>query len=218
MQERRSIRTHVDFGEAASTFPPMTAVTLAVLALVLAAPVPSSRKAVHAEKKVAVPKLEKRAPLTEADVRRLLREWTVFDAAMATLQNSVPQLPDGGASPGDLERAEAAWVADERIRRTLESAGTDPETFLGLYRNVAEAWWALVESEAREHTAAGFRREIDALRAAKSNDDDGENIVAELERGLKTLDAPRADPPDLEVVRKHRADLAKIFSPEAPGP
>lgn len=194
----------------------MTAATLAVLALVLAAPVPSSKRAPHSHEKAAVPKLEKRAPLTEADVRRLLDDWAAFDAAMATLQNSVPQLPDGGSSPGDLDRAEAAWVADERIRRTLEQAGTDPETFLGLYRNVAEAWWALIEAEARERTAAGFRREIDALRAANSND--GEKVAAELERGLATLDAPRADPPDLEIVRKHRADLAKIFSPEAPGP
>lgn len=160
--------------------------------------------------------LKKHAGLTDADVRRLVHEWTVFDTAMATLQDSVPTLPQGGTSPDDLAQAEAAWAADARIRSTLESAGTDPASFLTLYRNVAEAWWAQVEAENRDRAAAGLRREIDALK--KTGGEDTKKVADELERGLKSLEQPRADPPDLEVVRRNRADLAKIFSPEAAGP
>ena len=73
-----------------------------------------------------------------------------------------------------------------------------------------------MEAENRERSAAGLRREIDAL--TKTESEDTQKVAAELERGLKILEEPRADPPDLEVVRRNRADLAKIFSPEAAGP
>lgn len=195
----------------------MTAATLAALALLLAAPSPRIAKpSPHAKRSAPNQVFQKRATLTDADVRRLVQDWTTFESAMATLQDSVPVLPQGGASPEDLEQAEAAWAADARIRRALESNGTTPEAFLGLYRQVAEAWWALLEVETREHTATGLAREIEALRATKG--EEAADVAAELEKGLKSLDQPRKDPPDLDVVRDHRAELAKIFSPAEAGP
>lgn len=191
---------------------------LLALAIAIAAPAIPVRETPMppARVKAGTPVLEARAALTEADVHRLLREWAAFEAALATLHDSVPELPHDGASPADLEKAEAAWAADARIRGALESTGTDPGAFLALYRRVADAWWALVEEEARAHTAAGLRRELAALRETKGEETGP--VAAELERGLRALEESRALPPDVDAVRRHREELATIFSPEAAGP
>lgn len=178
-------------------------------ALLLAAPAPAPEKQ-PTRRSVSAPALLERNPVSDADVDRLLADWAVFDRAMGSLHDAVPAIPADGTDAA----AEAAWAADRRIRAALREAGTTPENFLALYQRVASAWWELAEADARSDAAAGLRREIEALRAAK--DDDAKIVLAELERGLESLE--KAPPPGREAlaVRRHREKLARIFSPEAP--
>lgn len=165
----------------------MAAAAIALLVLLLAVP------AGHAPSR----------PLEDADVRQLLRDWAVFDQAMASIEEP--------GTPSDLAAAEAAWAADARVRRVLRDSGTTPETFLAVYRKVAQAWWELLERDAREQAAMALRREIAALRA--SGDDDAREVLAELERGLAALQEDGRPSPDVAVVQRHREELQRIFSP-----
>lgn len=179
-------------------------------ALLLAAPAPEARK--KTRKATAAPQLLDQTSVTDADIDRLLQNWAVFDRAMGSLHDAVPPISaDGGA---DASIAEAAWASDRRIRAALEEAGTTPEDFLLLYRRIATAWWELAEAEARADAAAAMRREIDALRATK--DEDAKDVLAELERGLASLEKPAPLSRGAIAVQRHREKLAKLFSPEAP--
>jgi hypothetical protein len=149
--------------------------------------------------------------LDEADVRLLLRDWAVFERAMASIPDSVPEIPAQSGSSTDLAAAEAAWAADARVRRILEEGGTSPETFLAVYRKVAQAWWELLEREASENAAAALRREIAALR--ETGDEDAKDVVAELERGLEALHRGGRPSPEVTLVRRYRTELGRVFSP-----
>lgn len=172
----------------------MTAAPIALLVLLLGVPAAGPSK-----------------PLDDADVRQLLRDWAVFERAMASIQEAVPQIPQGPGTTADLATAEAAWAADARVRRVLRENGTTPETFLAVYRKVAQAWWELLERDAREQTALALRREIAALRS--SSDDDAREVLVELERGLAALQKDGGPSPDVAVVQRHREELGKVFSP-----
>lgn len=159
---------------------------------------------------------QEKQPLRDADVRQLLRDWELFERAMATLHDSVPQIPTDGGSDADLAAAEAAWTADARVRRVLESGGTTPEAFLAIYRKTAEAWWELAEREARADSAAALRREIAALREV--DDEHANAVIPELERGVATLERAGRPSADVALVRRHRDELRRIFSPAAAPP
>ena len=190
---------------------------LALLALALAAPpagAPTEQPSVRARPSGAADA----ATLTDADVLQLVRVWEEFDRAIATLHHDPPPaLPaPGTAARAPLSAAEAAWAADDRVRRALASAGTTAAEFLENYREVALAWWALVEAETRAEVAAATREEIRQLR--ESGDPGARRTADELERALTRLGEQAADAPDLEVVRRHREALERIFSPAAPPP
>ena len=182
---------------------------LILAALLLAAPAPALKKK-PTRKSVSAPVLLEKDPVTDADVDRLLADWAAFDRAMGSLHDAVPEIP---ADANDAA-AEAAWAADQRIRDALRQAGTSPEDFLSLYQRVATAWWELAEADARADAAAGLRREIEALRGTK--DEDAKVVLAELERGLATLEKAPALSREAIAVKRHREKLARIFSPEAP--
>ena len=184
-----------------------------VLALVLlAVGLAGAKSAPPLQRKI---RIDKNAPVpragfapkhvTDEDVRQLLRDWPVFERAMARLQ----EVPAASASD-DLSGAEVAWAADARIRRALEEAGTSADEFLDVYRRVAQAWWALEETEDREAVAKEMERQIAALREA----DDAAKAVAELEAGLEKLRRrPGAGAQEVAAVKRHRNELRTIFAP-----
>lgn len=182
----------------------MAAAPITLFALLLAVPVGSAPSPGVAREGAG-------GALSEADVRQLLRDWPAFERAMARLPEAVPQIPQSDGTDTDLSAAEAAWAADAQVRGAFETSGTTPETFLSVYRRVAQAWWELLEREARDQAAIALRREIAALR--ETGDEDATEVIAELERGLAALQKGGRPSQDVVVVRRYRAELEKVFSP-----
>lgn len=162
---------------------------------------------------------ERAAQPSDEDVQELLRDWSIFEAAMSRLHvpDARPEPPKRGLRvPRRAEvapDAEAAWLADRRVREAFAKSGSTPERFVDVYRRVADAWWLLHERETREETAAALSRALEHVPAGE-----GAAVVREeLEQGLRELQSGNegAEPAGLDVIRRHRAALERVFSPAA---
>src|SRR5262245_12112291 len=78
---------------------------------------------------------------SEEDVTRLLADWQAFGDALASIA-PLEQV--------SVAAAEQTWLADDHVRTVLHRRGTTPDEFLGRYRRVSSAWWALLEQEAHD--------------------------------------------------------------------
>ena len=192
-------------------------------ALALAGPALAAPPRITEEPVLRIESVERDRVPTDEEITELLRDWSLFEHSMKELHATAPAKtppPSLRAEPRDRRpandvesQAEAAWVADGRVRDAFAANGSTPERFLWIYRRTSDAWFALQEIELRESTATAMERALASLEDVK--DGGAEEARDGLTRGLEELRSskdeslPGSDA--LDVIRRNRAKLARIF-------